>query len=548
MLQKVTDSSKIVTDGVVLRELARQNIDKDYVEFCQDYAPRSLGKGHSPYAKFYRDLKSGKKFMVASGLPKVKPDGKKIEVGFTPSVDTPAGKYRSKANLFLVIIDGKEVSLTCLSDQPYGAKALDQVVYQPQLFLNNNEVLPVTKAGILLETDPVNENYHNNVLIWNYGICIRRIRIIEGRFRERWLFYANPNGNVRIKHNQSGSYKLKLGEYAINDDEEFIPASIFNEAEYPFEISASATYYPDAGSGNATVDGYAREIVTLGETWANILGGDGVDANDTDTDNFGAIFRSHASNNWWYNARAILVYDASGLPDGCIKSAATLSVRFQSKADTLSTTPDTNVYSSAPANNNAVVGGDYNSLGTTPFCDTPITYANWVATWIDFAFNQDGIDAISKTVASPFGMRSPTYDVGGTEPNGASSDSIAYLQMYTSDQGAGYKPKLVVTYLWPMIDETVGISEGVVILKSMFRIANESVNVTETLSRRKTILKIIAETLGITEHTRIYLWWILRIVSSIANALKIKSSFATGLIIKSTIRHPLNIKSTIEEH
>ena len=62
MAEKVTDPVKIVTDELVLRRLAEQGIDKDYVEFFQDYAPRSLGKEHSPYAKFYRDLKSGKRF------------------------------------------------------------------------------------------------------------------------------------------------------------------------------------------------------------------------------------------------------------------------------------------------------------------------------------------------------------------------------------------------------------------------------------------------------------------------------------------------------
>ena len=68
--------------------------DKDYVEFIQDYAPRNLGKGRSPYAKFYRDLKSNKRFMVVSGLPMVKPDGEKFVVGF---ISIKNG-FRSKAN------------------------------------------------------------------------------------------------------------------------------------------------------------------------------------------------------------------------------------------------------------------------------------------------------------------------------------------------------------------------------------------------------------------------------------------------------------------
>lgn len=53
---KVTDPQKVVTDELVLRELQRQGIDKNFVEFVQDYAPRSRGKEYSPTAKFYRAL------------------------------------------------------------------------------------------------------------------------------------------------------------------------------------------------------------------------------------------------------------------------------------------------------------------------------------------------------------------------------------------------------------------------------------------------------------------------------------------------------------
>ncbi|MDI6815279.1 MAG: hypothetical protein QMC90_04285, partial [Dehalococcoidales bacterium] len=96
MVQKATQPSKVVTDPILLKELARQGIDEDYVEFVQDYAPRSLGKEHSPYAKFYQDLKSGKRFMVVSGLPMVKVAGHRVESGWLFAKE----KYYSKANLF----------------------------------------------------------------------------------------------------------------------------------------------------------------------------------------------------------------------------------------------------------------------------------------------------------------------------------------------------------------------------------------------------------------------------------------------------------------
>ena len=48
---KVTDPNKIVTDEPVLKQLAEQGIDSNYVEFWHDYAPRNKGKEYSPYRK-----------------------------------------------------------------------------------------------------------------------------------------------------------------------------------------------------------------------------------------------------------------------------------------------------------------------------------------------------------------------------------------------------------------------------------------------------------------------------------------------------------------
>lgn len=500
-IQKVTNPTKRVTDPVLLKQLQRQGIDKDYVEFRQDYAPRSLGKEHSPYAKFYRDLKSGKKFMVVSGLPMVKPDGTKIEAGWYPPIDTPAGRYHTKPNLFLAEVVGREVTLMCLSDQPYGAKKGDKVIYQPQLFLNNGEISPLPETATLLDTDPTNENYHNNVLEWDYGICIRRIRIIEGRFRERWIFYANPNGDVRIRHNQSGNYKLKLGIYAVNDDEEFISASIFNEAEYPFEIGASATYYPDAHEETSSVDGYV-ERNPIREVWDDIHDLTGTAFNDSSGE--GVCFRIEGASLWGWGRmyRSISLFDTSGLPDDAIISAATFSVYGRAKSDNLSITPNLNVYSSNPASNTALEAADYlyTVFGVTPFCDTAITYAGFNDTgYNDLAFNATGIAAISKTSVSKFGLRNANYDVADVEPAWTVSvDSI--LDCWHTEQGSGYKPKLVVTYgadYTRLATVSLGLDPVASRLANFPRSASPPLGLAPTASRAITIERSVATPLGL---------------------------------------------------
>ena len=89
-MKKITEPSRIVTDKQMLAELARQGIDKDYVEFERDYCPAH------PSTKFYRDLKSGKRFAVISDYPRVNKDGKRIVAKWLRK----DSKYVANSNVF----------------------------------------------------------------------------------------------------------------------------------------------------------------------------------------------------------------------------------------------------------------------------------------------------------------------------------------------------------------------------------------------------------------------------------------------------------------
>ncbi|MDP2728987.1 MAG: sialidase family protein, partial [Dehalococcoidales bacterium] len=247
MLEKVTDPLKVVTDSVMLSALAKQGIDKDFVEFFQDYAPVKLGKGYSPYAKFYRDLNSDKQFMVVSGLPMVDADGNKIEAGWRVA---GINYFAGNNNLFWAKVQGISIELKAKNDQPDGRKANATLSFTPQLFLNGVQIQPVSSTPTLLTIDPLNPNYLENTLEWNYGIAKRRMRLIEGSMLGSWVFASKPNGEVRIKYNQTGDYKLKLGQFKVNNDEEIIKPEDFDKLArlfgYPVTISDSATFYPDA--------------------------------------------------------------------------------------------------------------------------------------------------------------------------------------------------------------------------------------------------------------------------------------------------------------
>jgi len=451
-------TSKAATDPILLKSLAKQGIDAQEVEFVQDYAPRydpvtgAYRKEHSPYAKFYRHRKTNKRFMVVSGLPKVKAKGRKIEAGWLWAKN----KYYSKANLFSAVVEGRQIKLTCLSDQPDGTKKNDSVTWLPQLFLNNEEVSPIAETAVLLETDPTNENYQQNVLEWDYGICRRRVRIIEGRLRERWVFFSNPSGDVLIRHNFSGSLKPKLGQFAINDDEEYVPRDVFDnpseyDLKYPVEISASATYYPDADPETTSVDGRAAFKDDDGESWATAEGHAGSDAEDDVSSQFAAGFRADGNTDEWDRLfRGIYLFDTSGLDDSYTLTAVTFSVAGGGKYDEGSNSPEVNVYSSAPASNTALAAGDYDSLGTTAYCDSAIAYADWTTdgSYNDFSFNATGIAAVSKTGITKLGLREAKFDVGAATPTWGAGENVGFTG-YFSEQGTGYQPKLVVTYTIP---------------------------------------------------------------------------------------------------
>lgn len=437
-------------DTAVLKEFVKQGINKVDVVLEQDYAPKVKGKEQNPYSKTYQDTKSGKSIMIISSLPMVTADGTPIDVGW----DIQGKKFVEKNNLFKATVDGVNVTLTVKNDQPFdpaqggpdGRKKNDKLTFHAQLFLNGIEQVPT--GPVLLAVDPINPNYSNNTLEWDYGIAKRRLRLIEGNVLGNWIFPANPNGNVRIVYNQTGSYKLKLGIYKFNDDEERVSAAQFNAAIYPFEVSdTGGPYYPDANPETASVDGYVSRSVSS-EIWSSLTSGAGTGKSDSGTFLANYIAASTTSNQFAILYRNIMLFDTSGLPDTAVVSAATLSIYGASKADSLSAAPDSNIYSSTPASNTALANADYGNLGSTAF-STAITYSSISTSgYNDFALNASGISAISLTGISKFGLRNANYDVANSAPNWV-SNAWTQVQFYASEGGAGFKPKLVVTYVIP---------------------------------------------------------------------------------------------------
>lgn len=216
---------------------------------------------------------------------------------------------------------------------------------------------------------------------------------------------------------------------------------------------ATLTVYPEPG---VTVDGSVRHGGIGNQTWAEVQGSAGTSANDSDTTGDAFFIQSDTGTNKWQQLwRAIFLFDTSALTAGAIITAATMSLFGTTKSDELAITPNVNIYSSAPASDSALVAGDFDSLGTTAFCDTAITYASLsTIAYNDFAFNATGLGAISKTGVSKFGSRNANYDVAIVTPTW-SSDALSRFTVVMSDTAlTTADPKLVVTYTLPVVGGT----------------------------------------------------------------------------------------------
>jgi hypothetical protein len=219
------------------------------------------------------------------------------------------------------------------------------------------------------------------------------------------------------------------------------------------ELSAGiiGEYNPDGNPETTSVDGEAYRVILGGNTWAVITAGAGTDADDSTANPNGdgspVGWRCDGiASNYDILRRAVFLFDTSSLPDDCEVISATLSLYGNAIVNTGAWETNINIYSSAPASDDALIAADYNTLGVTAFCDTAIAIGSWnTAGYNDFTLNASGIGAVDKTGVSKFGART-TNDVSGVDPVWTASGHELAFKMYMAEQGAGFEPKLSITY------------------------------------------------------------------------------------------------------
>lgn len=214
---------------------------------------------------------------------------------------------------------------------------------------------------------------------------------------------------------------------------------------------ATLTVYPDADPESTSVDGFAARIVTS-ESWATIKAGAGTQADDTSANFLNAGFSAAATTNRWAALyRSFLLFDTSALGSGAIITGATLSLYIRAKLDQASNAPTSDIYTSTPASNTAIVAADFTQAGSTSQTGAAKAYAaHTVGAYNDFVFNATGLGNISPTGVSKFAWREAKFDVGSSTPTwGSATTSGIFSAQYAESAGTTQDPKLVITYTAP---------------------------------------------------------------------------------------------------
>lgn len=389
-----------------------------------------------PMTKRYRrkDDKRSPIIAAISGLRHRLPDKSFVTEAFEGS-----GPWYFGNNTFAGVVDEKaRIGIT---------RDAESYVVAPVLKIGAEVVHPLSCR--LLETDPVNPDLHYNTLEWNYGVALRRLRVIKGSYCATWHPVKTVKSDVAIDYGK-GAGNARLGSWRLGND---ITTSRLLITTPTSELIPAALWIPGAIVGDSApfesnadyVDGITAHSHSAGtnETWAHVRDGDGSYKSDFDDGNTSLIDYVAAdtgTDKWQYMYRGIMQYNTSSL-SGATVTGWTLVTVGVDKGDTLGVTPTVVLTESAPASAGALAISDYQTV-TDATVSSAVTYAG---------FNASGNNTFTgsdNTVIDVEGVTKLAYRSGPDQSDTApswSSGNRSFHQSYSAGNGSN-EPILTVTY------------------------------------------------------------------------------------------------------
>jgi hypothetical protein len=228
----------------------------------------------------------------------------------------------------------------------------------------------------------------------------------------------------------------------------------------------TSIFYTDAHPEDGSVDGIFHNHVSLwtGGTWAGLHdAATSLNVVDNASDSAGPRVNTGTdSDKWTIIYRWLASFETQGLPDGDIISGANISLTSRYTLNTLAS-QSLNIVSATLGANSYLAVGDYDGMGTTKFCDTPLTVTTVAAGTVaedgsatrhTMALNAAGIASISKTAKTPFGFRM-TSDIDDSPPTWGSDSQYgngASISINSAEGHSDDRTKLTVTHAAPPSD------------------------------------------------------------------------------------------------
>ena len=207
--------------------------------------------------------------------------------------------------------------------------------------------------------------------------------------------------------------------------------------------NTTSTFFPDPDTESTSVDGTCLDGSST--VWATVH--DKADcSNPTDSSMLFDVYSAEGAADSFYNiSRGFSLYDTSAIPDTDTISSATNSYYVIGTVNGDNDGQDyITVVTTTPASNTAIVGDDYEQIGTTKQSDDLDITGLTNGAYNDFTINATGLANISKTGITKFGVREGhdlENDAIALNANNTASMRSADFADTTSD------PKLVIVHV-----------------------------------------------------------------------------------------------------
>ena len=350
--------------------------------------------------------------------------------------DIDKEEWNSCANLFTSTVKDNKVTV-----EYQGIK----MKWQPQLEIESKQ--QVAGLASLLAVDPINENYYNNTLSWDFGNGItRNLRIIEGMLIEYYTISELPTGNITIKTNTEKDTGFVWTRPEVAWDANYTPVDLIADgdnvtltlgamqnATFPITIDPPTPF--TASSSDGCLEFYPAHSYQVAR--------EAEEASEEPCD-FGYYFviGQYYVDDRYYIGRSFVYFDTASLPENIDITSATL--RLRGAFDHSDQDFYIQIQSGMPDHPSEpdMVKADYNKEHYSGNGGELVTTDFVVGSYNEISLTNKGKNWINTTGWTKFCLRS-TRDINpGGEPDGRET-----VATWAYEMGEDYWPELKVTYV-----------------------------------------------------------------------------------------------------